>query len=837
LTFPSVIFDDIKQGRAVLVTGAGISNHGGHNQHRKPIISSGELAALVAKAGGFEYSGEQLKDVFEASAEPAGDAKLKRIFEDNFMNTRASDSLEKLFNVCWRRVYTFNIDDTIENISKARRQQIFRSFNANSSRVEEWNGYHECQVVHLHGRASEFEHGFTFSHTEYASDAASLPPWYSRLGGDFVDYTILFVGTSLDEQTLFQSVQSAVTGGSRPGTSYSITPDKLTPIKIESLKRRGILHIEAGIDEFATSLSSAFPGGIGVGDVDSGTAAATAAKDHQLTKSDLDALMSLRPIEKKSAVDKKLSAPSVRRFYQGYGPTQAVIKSGSYAKLQQYAQLERNIMPLIDNERCVVVLGQSGSGKSTFAMHMAMHISSTKETVFEYSRGSSGLKNTLIALRRFANGKRCYVLLDDLNVYSDDLSEILADADFSNIFILTSARSGEWNDRLSGDLAARSKTVHLDRFSRGDIPALITAIRENYAAPAFVKLSPERQRSRFEKSDRQLLIAMLEATEEKGFEQIIRDEFESIADEDQRLLLLAIAYATMSRVGIDRAALSTIARRLGISRNLSDVTSGLTGIVGENNSGRYAARHEVYAREIVMRHGDFDEIERSLEALTRYFTDYSMPIIKHVSKIDGQLFKYVLNNKNIYDLYKTAGMQKKAPSFFGRFEIDLQLDGHFWLQYGLLLRRCGEHTQSLAMLEKSIQAYPENTYAQHALAQQKLILAAQNRQATATASRLMDEAVDVLLRRHYSLSDERVDGAPDEYPIVALGYYHVDALVAVGRPDDARAAAKKYFAEIQKIKHGQSDHILRELSKKLIMLNTTGTWERLHYRVGNIAYL
>lgn len=174
--------------------------------------------------------------------------------------------------------------------------------------------------------------------------------------------------------------------------------------------------------------------------------------------------------------------------------------------------------------------------------------------------------------------------------------------------------------------------------------------------------------------------------------------------------------------------------------------------------------------------------------------------------------------------------------FYSQFEISLQLDGHFWLQYALLLRRIGRQTAALEMLGKSIEAFPGNSYARHALAQQKLIVASQHSSFSKETERLIDEAVGSLMERHHSMGFQRSRGAVDEYPIVALGYYHIDALMAHDMVERAKKAARTYYTEVDRLIKTSPDTILVELKTRLAMLVSASEWRRLTYRVGQIDY-
>ncbi|MBZ9672223.1 SIR2 family protein [Mesorhizobium sp. ES1-3] len=840
--FPESVFADIREGRVVLVTGAGVSGQA-TNKFGRPIISTTQIAKLIAEASDLSYGGEDIKDVFEAAGASLGSAKYKKIFQDNFTNAKPSTSLVEAFSYPWRRVYTFNVDDTIENIPRNKRSQRLFFYNALKDRRVEWKGYAECQVIHLHGSALDTETGFIFSSSEYAEASAKNPAWYSQLGEDFIDYTVIFVGTTLKEQILFQSVRAALTKDAVPGRSFCITPDILTEIQSKSLQNRGIVHIKAKLEDFVLELGRRFPGGLLPRDLESNGAAARISQQSRFSETDVEALRAVFPITKKDIERRFLNigldiSKHRRRFYEGYGPTWPIISTSSYAVLGQFERIAQEVDNTRIQKRAIVVLGEAGSGKSTFVMHYAMNSVAFKEEVlvFEYTESGTPFKEVMYSLKKFRDDKPCIVIVDDLHVVAEDISEVLNGRSMEGATIVTSARTGEWYDRLGKLFGGNVGTVRFDRFKNDDIPIIIKAIEVNFAAPAFNKLSLVEKRERFTKSKQQLLIAMLEATESKGFEEIIEDEFSRITDQGRRWLFLMVAIATVPRVGISKSMASTVLSYLNVMQTFDELSNGLQGIVDVAKSGRYQARHQIYASEIVQKHAKIEDIEAVLEAMIRYYVQFAPPIIRNLTSHDAQLFKYLLNNNNIYQIFAESGDKSNAIKFYAKFEVLLQLDGHFWLQYALLLRRLGRQQDALEMLGRSIEAYPGNKYAQHALGQQKLIVAAQHKIFSGSTQKLIDEAVTSLMERHHSMGVERLKGALDEYPIVTLGYHHIDALMSHGLVDRAVVASKAYFREVDSLLKRFSDPILMELRTRLLTLASTSEWRRLSYKVGQINY-
>jgi hypothetical protein len=108
------LIDGIRLGKVVVLTGAGMSV-GSKNQFGNDVIGSTKLCQLVAESAGFEYKGEPIRRVFNAARPLIGDDGLSRILRDNFTGCIPAQHIQDFLRFTWKRLYTFNIDDTILN--------------------------------------------------------------------------------------------------------------------------------------------------------------------------------------------------------------------------------------------------------------------------------------------------------------------------------------------------------------------------------------------------------------------------------------------------------------------------------------------------------------------------------------------------------------------------------------------------------------------------------------------------------------------------------------------------------------------------------------------------
>ncbi len=261
----------------------------------------------------------------------------------------------------------------------------------------------------------------------------------------------------------------------------------------------------------------------------------------------------------------------------------------------------------------------------------------------------------------------------------------------------------------------------------------------------------------------------------------------------------------------------------------------LSGMVEEVSSGALRVRYDMYASYVLKEVASTKELRAVVDAILEYFSQFSTPIISNIRKLEAQLFKYTLNNNNIHRLFDGRQSRGRSIGIYTDMEQRLQLDGHFWLQYGLLLRRYGRHSDALEKFERSIEAY-DNEYAKHARAQQQLIIAANaERSSMEVAKALVLKAEEYLVDRHHNPSWFGRDNDGD-YPISVLGHYYIDALVNIGEVDEARIKARTYFNWISEIDRVSSYEVLPGLRERLMKMGATGYWKRNKYTIGETEY-
>jgi len=300
---------------------------------------------------------------------------------------------------------------------------------------------------------------------------------------------------------------------------------------------------------------------------------------------------------------------------------------------------------------------------------------------------------------------------------------------------------------------------------------------------------------------------------------MMRDEYIKLNDAAKKALFGIAAVSSLARSGIRTEMAYSAFQSPPIGISFEAALEGLAGLVFPDQRDRLTVRHDVYGRYILEEVMPFADILDAIIRILHQFTRYEAPIIRSVSRPDAALFKFLLNHNFLHELARAHGVDEDGLKVYRAFEVPFQVDGHFWLQYGLYYDTLGDLANAERMLRKSIQAYPENAFAEHALARVRLRIAAREDIDDVSADRLMAEAVNSL-----NALDVRDPVVMDEYPLVTLSIFHIDALIRRDKKDEAIGYARDYLSRLKYMERRTAGESVKSAIEQLTILLATGDW-------------
>lgn len=319
----------ISLGEAVIVLGAGAS-FTSKNSSGGPVKQAAGLANVIAERAGLPYNNEDLGIVLGAvRGNILSDQIINGLYKKEYFGVTPSPELSIIFNYSWKRLYTWCIDDSIENIV-GRKAQRHIVLNGMCDPVAEIDDPVYLQVVKLHGDVRHPERGFIMSDIEYASAlSGNKHVWYRKAAQDYIASTPIFIGSRLKEVILSAELERAKRDASSgTGRAILITPDELTPIEASSFRAKGIVHIKATLADFGTWLTKQYPNGLTPRDVvvASNSSYRSGALD-KISERDLAIAHTLYPIHVSDITARLSELTSVkkdnaaRRFLNGSPPS------------------------------------------------------------------------------------------------------------------------------------------------------------------------------------------------------------------------------------------------------------------------------------------------------------------------------------------------------------------------------------------------------------------------------------------------------------------------------------------------------------------------------------
>ncbi|CAN5502227.1 hypothetical protein BH10PSE14_BH10PSE14_40420 [soil metagenome] len=778
------------------------------------------------------YSGETLPVVLSAvTGTILSNPQLHAIYKREYAKVDPSAELINLFRYTWKRLYTWCIDDALDNI-QGNRAQRFRFRNGMADPVVEEDDLAYIQIIKLHGEVNRPDLGLIMSEADYSRALSqSKHAWYAQAGNDYVNYTPIFIGSRLAEPILEAELERAKrdSGNTGLGKAFLITPDVLSPIELGSFAARGITHVQATLADFTEWLGSQFSKGLSPKEVLSKANSFTDQEQlSNINSDDIGIAHSLFPIDSTALATRAATYDladhdrDARNFLRGSPPSWMIAASDIPVWLKPTDGLHAALIGAVQQRvRLFVAVGQSGSGKTTSLLQALLRYGRENPDVPIYElRGNVRSVRAVLSLLKRLHDRQVVLYVGDLFIYGDSFSEDLTSIEAGRITVISTARTGEWRDRLLRRVGAISQTHEFSRFTPDDYAPLVDRLLNYVPAPAFAKLPRKEQIHKLKRSHEQLLIALREATSSESFNDTIKNEFSKLPDRDTKLFVIFCAIATLARVGLPVGTSKEVFLKISTHRSYSEAEDAASGIVSRLPDGRLHARHELYVRHIIDNVVNINDILECQTALLESFTKFAVPVVKSLNRLDAALFRFCLNNDFVYQQCMKRGDRFAGRRLYSHFEIYFQLDGHFWLQYGLYLRSCGEYTEALDKLTKSIEAYPENPFAVHALAELKMQVALKRPVFDEVAAELTNSAVNGLLELDASSGIEN-----DQYPMVTLLNMHVGLLIKHGMNSEARQHAKTYYDRLRVLERQGASGFVTAAKEKAFRYATTGEWE------------
>lgn len=794
----------IENGRLIILLGAGASFGCTNKQGKNPPLGF-ELGNILSKEIGIDIQdGDNLSEIYLASKDILGN-QLISLLEKYYKHCTASNDYKEIIKYPFPRIYTLNIDDSFEKA--ANESSRFSNFNVyrRNDRIKDFDAsYESTSLIKLNGDINVPSEGFIFSPTEYAEGSANEPIWYKELANDFHRYTFLFIGTKLDEPLFNHVVEKYKLKykGSSP-KSFLLTKS-ISKIKETTLKAKNIEYIQGGINNFTEWLKINFPNGITSNDV--------LRKSRPELFSNTDNVVVVNRANFSLEYENK--EHGINDFYRGFKPTWQDIINGVPADLTETLNLAQKVIH--KTSRLFLILGPAGSGKTTALKQISLYTADNNNYVYYMDGIAENIKDLVGRLEKRLDAPY-YIFIDRIADVSSEIEHILNNPSYSNAIFIGAENIRIWKDRGESNISYNKCIISdYSQISPDDVDPILNKLEKfgNWTRLNKMSLS-DRRKEILDKSRKQLLIGLLEATSGEGYKKIIEKDFFSIQDHAQKSLLILTGLATLQRSFSSESTLSRALNNLDITDSVENLIKRMDGIISYSN-GKIMTRHRKYIEEIIYNYIDTDELVRCIKAYILAFSVYEYPIVVNLkNRKDSAIYKGLINFRF---LKKIIANKSSILEIYKYFEKYLELEGLFLLQYGLALRHYKQHKESLEKLRTAREAYSDSIHIEHAYAQQLLILAYEGEVDKTISYHYLNEAISILR----NIESTNKNSQTDLYPIATLSKGHIKVLHLLKDYTEAKKYSEIYFNEISARFPHSKDRTILETKNFLLKYKTTG---------------
>lgn len=793
-----------ERARPILFTGAGISVNA-KNICGEPVPSYSDLKKklweLCFPATPFDES-SSLQDIYDHAVRRHR-AKVVELLTKHL--TINADSLpvwhKTLFSMPWARCYTLNADDLAVAVSrrfKLPRNIVPISATAPATSAGVYTVPSQgLQVIHLNGTIGDLPDHVTFSLTQYAERLAQPDPWYVALVAQLCSQPFVFIGTRLDEPSLWQHLELRKSRGGR--ALRELRPRSFLVVPKIDLARQALLAdynvewISMTAEDFVTQV---------LGEV--GTAA---QKGLNLLTSRSDGSKQERgQLQEVATLAVHPDEPS--DFLLGQEPIWADIQSGRAIQRESDNALWEAVQDFLkksDLRGLITITGTAGSGKSAALMRVCLRLMAEGIRVGWVDR-DEGLAPRDIRAAMRSDQPPDVLAIDDADLYGPELAPMIREIVLGGKapLMIVAIRAGKVEKILNPvrleDIPR--KEIAMPPLADADIIGLLEVLDKGNRLGILKGKSREEQKRIFrEQAGRQLLVAMIQATSGRRFEEKVVEELFDL-DEDGQLVYSLVAVASAFRFSLTKDEVLTASgdssnKVLNVVDQLS--RRGILTATGVDGSIR--ARHRMIA-EILLK-----ELQSRLLLSSILFGLALVCATRVNPKLNrsARAWRFLRKIINHEFLVRALGVEP-ARNLYGSIESLLHWDSHYWLQRGSLEVEYGDLALADNFLNQARGLAPDDPLVDNERAYLLFKQAIQN-PAGIDAPEMVTEAT-TLLEDLISIR-----GKFDPYPYHVLGSQGL----AWARRGIVKLEEKKTYLQklLRRIEEGQRNHPRQEDLKKL----------------------
>lgn len=570
---PGGLIEAIRNKRVVLFLGAGASMESRGPNGEKPPSANDLRDRLSTEFLGTKIENADLMSVADMAIEMAGQSVVFEKIRFMLSPLLPTPAHKLLATFRWRALVTTNYDELIEKGYRATRSPLQNIVPVvkNTEPVEELLQSTERPVVllKLHGcitHAHDEQVPLVLSHEHYALHDRHRGNLYARMNQWTHESTFVFCGYGIGDAHIRNILHKLDADGIKRPTYYVVTPS-MDEIQAAYWAKKKVTLIQSTFGKFMSAIDSALPEMWRTLEAGQGLKELSVRSHFRTNRDPSPGLSSALDRDFRHVHASMAAEPQVpRRFYEGFDT--------GWGAILQDLDIRRRVMndllskAVIEEEsdhetRLILLRGPAGSGKSVLLKRSAMMAAEDLEQLVLWLQPDGALRAESVLELADLTGKRIYVFVDRAAVHVARIEALLKSAKQKNVAvtIVAAERDSEWNT-FAPRVTERWKPqdFRLANLAPSEIEDLVTILGRHDSLGLLSTHTREQQIEAFKKrADRQLLVALHEATRGKAFEEIVHDEYLGIGSDRARRLYLDICTLNQFAVPVRAGTISRVA--------------------------------------------------------------------------------------------------------------------------------------------------------------------------------------------------------------------------------------------------------------------------------------
>ena len=701
----STLKKHILDGNVILFLGSGASLGSWKKTTSEKMPTTNELRDLLARKF-LDESWVQypLSEVAEIAISQTDIVTVQSYVRSIFLDFQPCPFHLDIPKYSWGGIYTTNYDLIIESAyaNMPSRKQELVPIHRTSNRIDVLVKDPQQQLAYtkLHGcinKIDEHDLPLIFTPDQYVSHKNGRESLFNRIVDQAISKPILFVGHSLSDLDIREVLQKVSSSTESRPRCWALMYD-FTEQHSSLWESKRITLIKGSFEEFMHSLDKQ------VSDVELNfkrrvTAHPLESKFHlkndSLTEEALRVLINpMQYISNTMFLEEQLKP---KLFYHGlsngWGPIQAEMdvrrKLGDeiIADVILVEESERN-----SNIELFHISGSAGSGKTIILKRIAYDAAIDYDRVCLFWDSSERLDaNAILEIAEKIN-ERIFLFVDKAASHVNDVIFLINKFKRASqkISCFISERTNVWNTECGSLQRYLTDTFDVRKLSPREINDLLNKLDKYGCLGALAELERKEQFKEIsEKLDRQLLVALHEATMAKSFQEIIQDEYDNIGERKAQLIYRTVCI--MNQFGVPVRA-GIIHRIHGVTFNeykesLFEPLENVIHIRQEvHGDYSYEARHPTIA-EMVFSHALTSNDER----LNSYISLLQSLDVGYSS--DRTAFRELIKHKHLSSVFQNPEDIEKI------YKISISVcgdDDFYYQQFAIFYMRSKKQNFNLA---------------------------------------------------------------------------------------------------------------------------------------------